>query len=307
MGYHRIQLARGDGTPCDDIRCVEAWNPSVDELESIGTEFGLHELAIEDALEAQQRPKIERYGETAFIVLKSVAYDDDREILSFGDVLVAFGPEFVVVIGHDPAPHPDFVSARMPRLEPDLGPGVIVHRVIDAMVDRYEPVMDSLDVDVREIEATVFGPSDQQPTERIYFLKRQVVEFLRNIRPLREPLGQLVDGSLPGIDGGLGDYFRDVNDHLQRVILRAENASVLLTEILDANLTQVSLRQNEDMRKMSAWAAIFLVPTLLAGVWGMNFRNMPELEWQYGYPLAIVAMIATSSALHWRFKRIGWL
>jgi magnesium transporter len=299
-----------DAAPTNDeagYRRVAIWDPQPGQLDRLGAELGLHELIVEDAVKAHQRPKLERYGDTVFLVLKDVSYDDDRERLDVGDVLVAFSPRFVVAVGHSPAQRVDLTGPRSPDLAPDLGAGVAVHAVVDQVVDRYGPAIEALEVDVREIETTVFGPSDEQPTQRIYLLKRQIIELLRNIRPLLEPLSELQHHAVPGIDDRLGDYFRDVDDHLQRAILRAENASELLTEMLDANLAQVGLRQNEDMRKMSAWAAIFLEPTLLAGVWGMNFANMPELDWRFGYPLALAAMLAASAAMYRRFKHSGWL
>lgn len=284
-------------TSADGFRCVEIIDPDPDELARHGTEFGLHDLAIEDAVHAHQRPKLERYGHAHLLVLKAVRYDDEPEELRFRDVILAFGPDFVLSVGHRRSRGGDTVA----------DPGRYVHCVVDEIVDMYEPVMDELDADVREIEATVFGPSGDNPTARIYSLKREMVELLRNIRPLLEPLAALHRGHVAGVDPDLRSYFRDVHDHLQQVVLRAENASELLTEVLDANLTQVSLRQNEDMRKMSAWAAIFLLPTLLAGVWGMNFAHMPELDWRVGYPLALATMVAASTGLYFRFKRIGWL
>lgn len=289
------------------IRCGEGWRASPADLETIGAEIDLHELAVEDVLEADQRPKIERYGETTLLVLKAITYDDGREELSFDDVFVAFGADFAVAFRSDAEPGLRLTAAngQVPVVGPV--PGVLVHRVVDRLVDAYEPVIDAIDTDVRQIEATVFGPSDEHPTERIYLLKRQLVALLRNIRPLVQPIQVLATGALPGLSDELRDYFRDVHDHLQRVLLRAENSAELLGEILDANLTQVSLQQNEDMRRMSAWAAIFLVPTLLAGVWGMNFDTMPETGWRYGYPAALTAMVGISALLYWRFKRIEWL
>lgn len=306
IGALERRIERADAGPAR-ICCGEAWSPTPADLLVIGEQIDLHELAVEDVLEAGQRPKIERYDDTVVLVLKEISYHDEREELTFTDVFVAFGRDFAVVFRSDPAPGLRLLApeGRIPVIDPV--PGALVHRVVDRLVDAYEPVMDAIDTDVRQIEETVFGPSADHPTERIYLLKRQLVALLRNLRPLVSPLETLSAGTLPGLSSELGDYFRDVLDHLQRVLLRAENSAELLSEILDANLTQVSLQQNEDMRKMSAWAAIFLVPTLLAGVWGMNFSNMPETEWRYGYPAALVVMVGISVLLYWRFKRAEWL
>lgn len=285
--------------------CVELVEPTASDLEDLSDRFALHELAIEDAVKAHQRPKLERYGENLFLVLKTAHYDDEAETVEVGEVQLLFGPDFLVIIRHD-SDHPlDLKSDRAPNLEEE-GPGVMVHRIIDQVVDGYAPVIDGFEVDTREVEKTVFS-MDLYPTERIYRLKGQLLYFLHNTRPLVEPLAELSKGRNQTISQGLAEYMRDVEDHLRRVVGRIERSSDLMSEMLDANLAQVSLRQNEDMRKISAWGAVFLLPTVLAGIWGMNFVNMPEIDWVFGYPVALAIMVAGSIILHWRLRKAGWL
>lgn len=289
----------------DEFPCVELVSPTTDELDDMAARYGLHELAIEDAVKAHQRPKVERYGDNLFLVLKSARYDDKEENVEFGEIQLLFGRDFVVVVRHDPDLDIDYETERGAGLG-ELGPGVIVHRVIDQIVDAYAPVISGLETDVREVENTVFA-EDIYPTERIYLLKRQLLAFLHHTRPLAEPLDRLTAGDLPGLSPDMAEYFRDVKDHLERVVTRIERSSSLMSEMLDANLAQVSLRQNEDMRKISAWAAVFLLPTVLAGIWGMNFEQMPETEWVYGYPVALGIMVVGTLLLHWRLRKAGWL
>jgi magnesium transporter len=202
------------------------------------------------------------------------------------------------------------VRARLEK-RPEMlrcGPGAVLHAILDRVVDDYTPVLSNLDIDITELEAEAFG--DESPyglTERIYRLKRQVINLHRAIAPLSEPLGRLTDGRYEHSHDDLRPYFRDVYDHLLRAIQQADHFRELLTSILEANLTQVSVRQNEEMRKISAWAAILAVPTLIAGVYGMNFQHMPELDWRYGYPLAVGMMFAICVFLYTFFKRIDWL
>lgn len=284
--------------------CVELVQPTAGDLEELSDRFGLHELAIEDAVKAHQRPKLERYGDSLFLVLKSAYYDDEAERVEFGEVQLLFGSDFLVVIRHDPDHPLDFESDRAPDFDGE-GPGLVVHRIIDQIVDGYGPVITGFEVDAQEVEETVFA-SDLYPTERIYRLKRHLLSFLHNTRPLIDPLATLAEHH-PTMTSGLGEYIRDVEDHLRRVVARIERSSALMSEMLDANLAQVSLRQNEDMRKISAWGAVFLLPTVLAGIWGMNFENMPETDWVYGYPVALGIMILGSIVLYWRLRKTGWL
>lgn len=291
----------------DEFTCIELVDPDFEDLERLADRFDIHELAIEDAIHAHQRPKLEQYGDSLFFVVKSAHYDDEAEQVRFGEIQMLFGEGFLVIVRHDPTLDLDLESNRGPSLEDGSGPGVVVHRIVDQVVDGYAPVLAGFEKDVREVEETVFSADDLYPTERIYRLKRQLLAFAHNTRTLIQPLDMLIDNDLGSMGDELMEYFRDVEDHLRRVSARTVRASELVSEMLDANLAQVSLRQNADMRKMSAWAAIFLLPTVLAGIWGMNFENMPELEWVYGYPVALGIMVSGVLLLYWRFRRSGWL
>jgi magnesium transporter len=281
--------------------------PTEAEFEAIGAEFGLHELAIEDAVRAHQRPKVEEYGETIHVVLKTARYVDPEEVIELGEISVFVAPGFVITVRHGDA---DLAPVRE-RLEqrPDLlakGTGAVLYAIADHVVDRYMEAGHGFDEDVREVELQVFGEG-QNPTERIYKLEREVLEFQAAAAPLEEALEKLCRIDSAAIPTGLHEYFRDVEDHLRRVTTRIENFRQLLDSVLEANLTQVSMRQNEDMRKISAWVAIGVVPTMVAGIYGMNFEHMPELEWQLGYPAVLVLILTICLYLYWRFKRAGWL
>jgi magnesium transporter len=281
--------------------------PSEEEFKAVATEFGLHELAVEDAVRAHQRPKVEEYGETIHVVVKTARYVDPKEVIELGELSVFVAPDFVITVRHGNA---DLAPVRK-RLErrPDLlekGPGAVLYAIVDHVVDRYIDAAQGFDQDVREVELQVFGEG-QNPTERIYKLEREVLEFQAATLPLGEALEELCSNNYAVIPETLHEYFRDVEDHLQRVSTRIENFRQLLDSALGANLTQVSMRQNEDMRKISAWVAIAAVPTMVAGIYGMNFEHMPELKWTLGYPAVLMITLAICLYLYWRFKRSGWL
>ena len=282
--------------------------PSEEEFKAVAAEFGLHELAVEDAVRAHQRPKVEEYDETLLAVVKTARYVDPKEVIEVGEIAVFVAPGFVITVRHgnaDLAP----VRARLER-RPDLlkhGPGAVLYAIVDHVVDRYVEAANGFANDVREVELQVFSGDGETPTERIYKLEREVLEFQAATAPLGEALEELCAGHSPAVPEALHEYFRDVEDHLRRVGLRIENFRQLLDSALEANLTQVSMRQNEDMRKISAWVAIAAVPTMMAGIYGMNFEHMPELEWRYGYPTVLTVVIAACLFLYWRFKRAGWL
>lgn len=288
---------------------IGLYEPDHAEFESVRNEYDLHELAVEDAVKAHQRPKLERYDQTLFVVLKPAIYDDRTETIEFGEIHLFINDSFAVVVRHRKSSQ--LVDVRR-SLEADadtlaLGPGSVLHAVTEHVIDNYLVVLDGLELDIAQVEADVFADSDVVPTERIYRLLRQVINFSQATIPLLEPLDRLSKGSFVGVHPDLHEYFRDTHDLLARVIDRISALRQLLTSILDANLTQVTVRQNNDMRKISAWVAIAAVPTLLAGVWGMNFESMPELTWTPGYPLAIAVMVAISTYLYRRFKASGWL
>lgn len=312
----------GQSETADRPSCwIDLVDPSPELVEHFGERFGLHELAIEDAQHAHQRPKLEWFGDTMVVVAKPAVYNDDRETIVLGELLLATGPDFVVSVRHGvagrvPGTWPvgritaDPSASREPPPEQpleDRDPIDVVYDVLDAVVDGYRPIIDALAVDIAEIESDVFSVERSNPAPRIYSLKRQVLEMLHNVEPLIGPLDVLTTGRGREGDDRLDEYFRDVADHVRRLTTQLHTVNNTLSDALQANLAQVSVAQNEDMRTMSAWAAIFLVPSLLAGVWGMNFQGMPELDWRFGYPIALTAMILTSVVLWWQFRRSGWL
>lgn len=295
--------------PADTFSWIGLFEPSPEEFEEVREEFHLHELAVEDAISAHQRPKLEMYGETLFVVLKPALYDDATESVQMGEILIFFSDDFVVAVRHGDASQ--LVQVRK-RLESDpeemgYGPGAVLLEVIDQVVDDYADVLNGLEDDVRQIEEQVFSVGEVTPTERIYRLKREVIGFRQATQPLLEPLDRLARGRFAAIHPELRHYYRDVHDHLTRVVDRILALDDLLASILDANLAQVSLRQNEDMRKISAWVAIAAVSTVIAGIYGMNFVYMPELEWRYGYFAVLTLMAAASVVLYRLFKKSGWL
>ena len=250
------------------------------------------------------------YDDTLFVVLKTARYDDATESVEFAELQVFVGPSFVVSVRHGVASALAEVR-RAIECQPELlrcGPPAVLHAIIDHVVDDYEPVLIGLDKDVREIEAQVFTHEQQvtNPAERIYKLKREVLDFLRNAKPLGESLERLSRQSSQ-IPDDLTDYFRDVHDHLLRVLARVEDLNVLLSDVLNANLAQVGVRQNDDMRKMSAWLAIGAFPTVVGAIYGMNFGHMPELEHTLGYPIVLALTALVCFALYRRFKRAHWL
>ncbi len=292
----------------DSFVWIGLFEPSAEEIDAVAREFGLHEVAVEDAIHAHQRPKLEVYGDTIFLVLKTARYVDSEEVVEFGEVLVFMGEGFIVTVRHGEADLHE-VRERLER-KPELlrcGPGAALHAILDKIVDDYVPALAGLENDVEEVEAEVFSPDRRSSAQRIYLLKREVLEFIRAAAPLIEPVNQLASGHYRLIHPEIRTYFRDVDDHLVRVHEQLEGFRDLLTSTLTANLTQVSIQQNEDVRKISAAVAIIAVPTMIAGIYGMNFEHMPELKWHLGYPLALTLMAVTCLALYRYFKRAGWL
>ena len=288
---------------------IGLYDPSREEFDSIKREFDLHELAVEDAIKAHQRPKLEVYDDMVFVVLKTARYTDPDEVVELGEIAVFLGETFVVTVRHGEAT--SLAGARR-DLEPQpdplrFGPGAVLHAIVDRVVDDYMPALDGLRQDIEEVESEVFSPNRTNPAERIYKLKREVIEFDRAAAPLVEPVERLARGVYDAVHPEVRAYFRDVNDHLIRVHDQLEGMRELLTSILQANLAQVTLRQNEDVRKISAWVAIIATPTMIAGIYGMNFEHMPELEWNLGYPAVLLVMALACLCLYRWFKRAGWL
>jgi magnesium transporter len=289
---------------------IGLYEPTEEEFETVRREFGLHELAVEDAIHAHQRPKLEIYDETLFLVLKTARYDEPSETVELGEILIFVGDGFIVHVRHGTASALAGVRARI-ESRPDLlacGPSAVLHAIVDKVVDDYEPVMEGLENDIREVELQVFSEGGaENPVQRIYLLKREVLEIHRAVVPLVAPLDVLARGRIPCLHEDTREYFRDVHDHLLRVVEQDATFRDLLTSVLEANLTRVSVRQNEDMRKISAWVAMAAVPTMVAGVYGMNFEHMPELRSPAGYPLVLAGMFLVCLALYRAFRRSGWL
>ena len=282
--------------------------PTEEEFDSVRREFGLHELAVEDAIEAHQRPKLEVYRDSLFMVLKTARYVEGGPAVETGEIQVFIGEGFIITVRHGETKLHDVRLQLEQRPEfLRLGPGAALHAIIDRVVDDYGPVVEALDRDVRNLEAEVFSERRGDLTQRIYGLKREVLELYDAVAPLNEPLERLERLTFPLIPKKLWPYFRDVKDHVLRYVREVDGFRELLTSILAANLTQASVRQNEDVRKISAWAAIIAVPTLITGIYGMNFEHMPELGWTVGYPLALALMAAVCFGLYRNFKRSGWL
>jgi len=283
-------------------------DPTPEELSEVDREFGIHALVIEDALSAHQRPKLEEYGDIHLVVLKTASYEEpDR--LSFAELQLIVSQRFVMTVRHGPASPLSEVRKRLEQ-NPELlshGPAAVLYAVVDQVVDDYAPVLDQLDKDVGEVEDEVFSDERKNPARRIYQLKRQLLDFTRFMQPLEDVLEPLARSNPKWCPDGLSPYYRDVADHLRRVYTRTQMLVQLLSDALNANLAQAGVRQNDDMRTISAWAAIFAAPTLLAGVWGMNFQHMPELDEWWGYPLAVLIMVAVACGLFRQFKRSGWL
>jgi magnesium transporter len=291
--------------------------PTEREFSGIADLFALHPLAVEDAVQAHQRPKLDTYGDTLFTVFKTVRYVDHdeltttSEVVDTGEVMVFTGPDFVITVRH--GRHGSLGPLRE-DLEADpgqlaKGPSAVLHAIADHVVEDYLAVADSVQNDIDQAETEVFAPEPAHRADpgRIYQLKRELLELKRAVAPLDRPMERLSTQSLPAVDRDIQKYFRDVADHLARVTEQIAAFDDLLNSILQAHLAQVTVAQNEDMRKITAWAAIIAVPTMVCGIYGMNFDHMPELRWRYGYPLIITIIATACFTIHRGFRRNGWL
>lgn len=306
-GIHAA-CANGDG-----VAWIGLHAPRPEEFDLVAREFDLHPLAVEDAVKAHQRAKLERYGETLFCVLRPARYRDDTETVEFDEIHVFVGPRFVVAIRHGDSP--DLAGARRElEAQPDLlrrGTVAILHAIMDRVVDEYEPVVAGLENDVDEIETEVFGDS-ADVSRRIYELIREVIQFQRATAPLGGMLDELM--AIPGLDEEVHRHLRDVQDHALRIDEQVGAQRDLLHSIMSVNLTletknlsEVGIAQNEEVKRISAWAAILFVPSLVGTIYGMNFEHVPELDWTLGYPLAIGLMVAVGLGTYLLFKGRGWL
>ncbi|TDC81988.1 magnesium/cobalt transporter CorA [Micromonospora sp. KC606] len=289
--------------------------PGLAEMTAIAETYGLHELAVEDAVKAQQRPKLERFGEVSFLVLRTARYcehtelTENSEVVETGQVMLFIGPDFLISVRHGDACRLAPVRADLEAKRELLrhGKWAVAYAITDRVVDHYLEVADRLEDDLDVLEADVFAPQGSGRIQRIYQMKRELVEFKRAVVPLQRPLLTLVAEVNREVPGEVRRYFRDVQDHLSRTVEHVNSYDDLLNSILQARLAQVTVDQNNDMRKIAAWAAIAAVWTAFAGIYGMNFENMPELEWTYGYPGVLAIMLAVSISLYRWFRRNGWL
>jgi len=284
--------------------------PDDEMLAEIQQEFSLHDLAVEDAAGAHQRPKLERYGDSIFVVLRTAHTDASTGGIEFGETHLFVGANYVVSVRHGGTlPFADVVARC--EANPDLmvkGPVFVLYSIMDFIVDQYFPLVDTYEDKLAELEDNVFQQIlPRETTERVYQLKRDLIEVKRAIAPLVDVCNRLVRGDVPLVPEDSRVYFRDVYDHVIRINEMVDTLRELLSAALEANLSLVSVSQNEAMKRLAGWAAIVAVPTMIAGVYGMNFKFMPELDWYLGYPVALTVMVGACAFLYYKFKRSGWL
>jgi magnesium transporter len=289
--------------------------PDGEQIQGIADTFGLHELAVEDAVQAHQRPKLERYDETLFMVLKTVRFvehaspDANNEIVETGELMAFLGKDFIVTVRH--GNHSGLAALRAElEKEPErlrIGPAAVLHAIADRIVDSYLDVSEKFEDDIEDMEARIFAPRSEVSAEGIYLMKREVLELRRAVTPLANPLRRLAEGYTPLVPEQVRSYFRDVDDHLTTVTERVTAFDELLTTLVDATLAKITLQQNTDIRKITAWAAIISIPTMAVGVYGMNFDYMPELHWKFGYPLVVLVILLVCGFLYRVLRKNRWL
>lgn len=283
--------------------------PSIEEITEVLGSFRLHETAIEDALQAQQRAKLEENGDVITFVIRTVFYEDQKSSVTTGELICFINPRFIIIVRHgDGAPlvtvrselesHPEFLN---------LGPFAVLHGVISRVIDEYSSIASELEKDVIQIENEVFSESRKSVSRKIYSLKREVIEYRHAIEPLAAPLQRLVSEGRSGLPDALRPFYRDISDELARVCEHAAGMDSLLTAALQADLAQVQVQQNSDVRRISAWVALAAFPTMVAGIYGMNFEFMPELNWKFGYPLIMGLTFSGCALLYYKFKKARWL
>ncbi|MFL6091277.1 MAG: magnesium/cobalt transporter CorA [Aeromicrobium sp.] len=279
-------------------------DPSAAELESFAGPLGLHPLAVEDALEAHQRPKAEKYANHIFMSIRTVEYADDD--IETSEINMFLGENFLLTVrkgkGHDLRSVRKRAEANAEELE--HGPIAALYAVVDSVVDDYELAAAELDQDIAELEASVFSAARTSDSHRIYRLKRETLEFRRAVFPLRDPIARFATAAMPA---DAQPYFRDIGDHLSRVAESIDGTDKLLDNALNAHLAQLTLQQNDDMRRLAAGATLFGIPTAIAGIYGMNFEHMPELTWTFGYPVVVAATVVICWLVFRRFRKSGWL
>ncbi len=279
------------------------------ELAQMQREFGLHELAVEDARNGHQRPKLEEYGDTLFMVMHLLEMGEDRQF-RLGEVAIFVGANFVLSV-RNRSSH-DFLGVRLRcEREPHLlrhGAGFVFYALIDAVVDRYFPLLDLIETELEEIEEQIFAPGAARSNiQRLYALKRRATVLRHAVAPLLEVASKLHGGRVPAVCAATQDYFRDVHDHLARINTAIDAVRDTIGTAIQVNLSMVTIEDSDTTKRLAAWAAIFGVSTALAGIWGMNFEHMPELKWAYGYPMALAAIGGAAALLYWRFRRLRWL
>ena len=288
----------------DGFLWIGLFEPTLEELSKFAEPLNLHPLAVEDAVEAHQRPKVERYDDHLFMSIKTVTYTNDN--IETAEINAFLGQRYLVTVRHGHGHDLREVRRRAESDEHELEHGAIaaLYAVVDSVVDEYEDVAAELEVDVQEVEESVFSVGRTSDSSRIYRLKRETLEFRRAVIPLREPVQRFALGAMPE---DAQPYYRDIADHLSRVAESIDNTDKLLDNALSAHLAQLSIQQNDDMRKLTAGAALFAIPTAIAGIYGMNFDHMPELTWTYGYPIVMVLIAGLCVYVYLRFKKSGWL
>jgi magnesium transporter len=294
----------------DTFVWVALRDPDPDELNKAREEFNLHELAVEDALRGNQRPKVEEYGDSLFAVIQTVELVEGEKELHVGELDVFVGPNYVLSSRRNTSQGFLGVRARAER-EPHLlaqGSAFVLYALMDAVVDRYFPVADMLETELETIENNIFIQGAQRANiQRLYELKAKVLTLRHAVMPLMEAIGRLYGGRVPAICVHTQDYFRDVHDHLVRIATTLDTIRDTISTAIQVNLSMVAIDESEVNKRLAAWAAIFAVFTAFAGVWGMNFKFMPELEWKWGYPMAVAVMVGVCGYMYRRFRKSGWL
>jgi magnesium transporter len=284
-------------------------SPTQEEFDHIVGELNFHPLAVEDAVTAQQRPKIEEYGELTFFVLKTVFYNESRSEITTGELICFVDPHFIVIVRHGEGSPLASVRHEI-EAKPDFlnqGPFAVLHAVVDRVIDEYTNIAAELENDVIQLENKVFGGTRQTFSQDIYFLKREIIEYRHAIEPLILPLQKLVSETYQQTPDPLKPFFRDTLDHLQRACEHASGMDSLLSSALQADLAHIQVRQNEDVRRISAWVALAAGPTMVAGIYGMNFDFMPELRWKFSYPILLIVITSLSGTLLYKFRKAKWL
>ncbi|MFC6149522.1 MULTISPECIES: magnesium/cobalt transporter CorA [Mumia] len=307
---HGLSEIAGTLTEPDDFVWVLLQDPTYAEFSDLQRVFGLHPLAVEDAVTARQRPKVDVYDSSAFVVLRTLKYDEASDTVKLGEVSMFVGPHYAITVRHGDWPRLDDIRERA-AAQPDLlayGSVAAAYHVVDTVVDAYQAIADELTEDVEEVEDAVFAQAPAESTARVYLLKRELVAFRKAVVPIHAPIQELLsDRSKWPVPEGLLPYFRDIADHLVHARGTIDTLDHLLDNVMQARATQISVQQNDDMRKLAAYAAMVAGPTLVAGVYGMNFEHMPELHWAVGYPLSLLLMAVIVVVLWRAFKRSGWL